>query len=176
MISFRSNSYTGPFDRFTLRTISPMNYCIFGQCLRANQLTSSTDDTIVRYFHIARHMTLAFKDIFLADFGGLHLTAHFENIVGADDQNGRFAILCVDGIVARVIDDGGVLFDETIFTDNNRTGFGDDGDSRMNNAAARYCDVARENAIVAFANNCLWHDLQSEVNRGNILFLRSLAI
>lgn len=138
-----------------------MNDGVLGQRLRAHQLTTSADDAVIRHLHIARHMAFALENVFLSDFGGLHLTAHLEYVVGADDQNGRLPVGRVDGIAAGVIDDGRVLLDQAILTDDNRAGLGDDGDARMNDAAARYCDVTREYAIVALANNCLWHDLQS---------------
>lgn len=147
-------------DGLSLLAALAMDDGILRQLMLAFQPASGTNHTIIRHLHLRRHVALALECISLADFQCLDGAAHFENIVGTDYQHGWF----FQGRFTRhtgVMNNRGVLLNEAILADDDRAGFGDNIDARMDDGARGDGDVTGENTLLTVAYNRLWHYFQT---------------
>lgn len=140
-----------------------MNDCIFWQNLFTLQMTSGTNYAIIRDGHTRCYRTFTLEHILFADFRCFDGAAHLEYIVRSNQKYWRLGRWFDVNTNGRSMGDGRVFFDQTVLADDDWSGFGDNCDTRMNDAAARNGYIAEERALIALTYDCLWHDFQTEI-------------
>lgn len=148
---------------------------VLGQRTLIGQFAAGPDQTAIGDAHASRDVTLALEHVALSDHGRFHRAAHLEHIAGADQQRWR-RLHGISAVVAgavgllllgdaHIVDDGGVLLEQTVLADDDGTGHGQNGDARMDDTAVGDGDVAAEDALLAVADDGFRPDFQSAGGR-----------